>query len=1743
MDTEQSFIKTLWKCISSKTLYIFILSLSFSLGSVALVQSASISGTTYESNGLDIIAATNSYVFVYTGDPCGNRTHIQTVDTNLQNGEYVVDNLAGGTYFLEAAADSNYVREWWTSPTTPTSSFHCIDATSITVAEEDVVRDKDFQLDKGGFITGTIYGSDEQPLTGAPIYVNVQSGNPCGQNQHVIGGSVNTTNGTYIINGIPAGIYSLRIWRNNTEYVEEWWTGADGDPSNWNCNLAQTITVTAGVTEEDKDFQLEEGGTISGTVNGSNGQPLTGVPVHVNVQFGNPCGQFQHVRGSGDINTTNGTYTITGIPTGTFHLNTWNNNTAYIDEWWTGAVGDPSNRDCNMAQTITVSEGVTEPDIDFKLEEGGTISGTISDENGLIDGSQNNMGVDVFTGNACGWHEHVMSTGLETSGMYNASGLQLNGQYLLRTYSNNTSHINEWFAGFDSNSDPISSQHCEDAVLVSFTGGVPLVDNVDFELEEGGTISGTISDGDGLIDGSQNDIGVSVFTGDACGHTDHVMGNGLNSDGTYNVRGLQLDGQYLLRTYSNDTSLINEWFAGFDNNSDPISSQHCADAVLVSFTGGVDLVDNVDFQLEEGGTISGTVYDGSDPINGDQINIGVAAYTGDACGQRERISDSALDASGVYNIRGIQLNGQYLIRTYSNDTSYIEEWFAGFDNNSDPISSQNCEDAVLIGFPQDEPIIEEIDFELEEGGTIIGTIFDGSEPIDGNQYDMGVSVFTGDDACGQIEHIMGRSIDGSGTYNIRGLQLGDQYLLNTYSDDSPYMDEWFAGFDNDDNPVSSQNCEDAVPVSFTGGATLVGNIDFQLEEGALIEGSVTNFSGDPVTNSCINVFTEKCGDWRDIEISHSNTDQSGNYHVVVPPGRGYYIFADPACNPSSTQIPEYWNGFPPDEGSSDCNQAVETPVTAIGTPVQNINFQLEEGAIILGTISGTYGQRVCVNAYKLRSNGQNGCDTSWAGGGQTEANGTYSFTTPAGNYFLGTDASCGDNPNTNYLIDEYWIEGGQGTLDCSSASEFPVVAGPNPSKNIALGQGGNISGNLYEEDGSQLTDEHDIRVDVYIGNPCDYNRVDGGNVNESTGAYTTNVIATGNYFIKVNHTTVHPESWWTTETATGTTTDCTEASPVPVNLLSTTTGKDFNLPRDTDGDSISDSDEINIYHTNHLLTDTDGDGIPDDGEVYLWGDDFNGDIDADGVWNIAEHDADNDGTSDLQEMARGADMRDAGSTPPDLVLYDDFSSGTLDPTKWDQGQYVREIHNNSLQLLVDAPFDAKSQADMVSTAVQNVKTTFTINELNSNVGGSAYFNLSGLYYHENVDISTVAGLVYAGITIGDFGSGLEVEYYIGHFINEAWEIAEISSGSVVAAGGSALAIGSQYQLEIKYDGTNGFIFTIYNGAGDEEIGTASDTGSTFTSSIENRRGIKVQVRDKGGRVSVSAGYVETSDGSESYSVYDNFEGPHLDSSRWLNPGYVKAVTADERLRMLSHSFGDRATTRLHSRERYNYIETTVQIDSSSFQNEGTKGRARLEGFLYNESRGPGSGLPYSGYEGNVWGQIAIAYTETDGLYAFAYAERVNSADYSSYEQIFYEKFSMPVSFDTEYTFYIGFGGDFMVFGIDGADGSHAMGAELINTPNYLPYKPRFSLLSRTYSNGNEGRFLAHYDNVKVSGEPLEKAGDINVDGNIDLADVILGLQTLTGDATMQAWAAGDVNYDGVIGLPEVIDVMNQISIP
>jgi outer membrane protein OmpA-like peptidoglycan-associated protein len=95
---------------------------------------------------------------------------------------------------------------------------------------------------------------------------------------------------------------------------------------------------------------------------------------------------------------------------------------------------------------------------------------------------------------------------------------------------------------------------------------------------------------------------------------------------------------------------------------------------------------------------------------------------------------------------------------------------------------------------------------------------------------------------------------------------------------------------------------------------------------------------------------------------------------------------------------------------------------------------------------------------------------------------------------------------------------------------------------------------------------------------------------------------------------------------------------------------------DTDGDGLNDGDEVHSYHTNPKKADTDGDGLTDGEEVNKYHTDpLKKDTDGDGLTdgqevnkyhtNPLKKDTDGDGISDGQEVKNGTDPLDPNDPP------------------------------------------------------------------------------------------------------------------------------------------------------------------------------------------------------------------------------------------------------------------------------------------------------------------------------------------------------------------------------------------------------------------------------------------------------------------------------------------------------------------
>ncbi len=370
--------------------------------------------------------------------------------------------LSAGSYLLWTTNDQGFIDELWQDIPCAGGCYY-FGGTPVGVAAGQDVTGIDFVLSAGGRISGVV--TDE--FSGNPIEaleVKIYD-----SEESLV--TIATTSGTGTFTsptGLPANDYFVRT-SNDSGYFDEIWNDI---PCPGACDVTQgdPISVTLGATTPDINFALVVGGRIAGTVTSSgDGAPID----RVRIDFYDAAGGWA----ASATPDASGVYaTDAGLAPGNFF--------AVTDNWW-GHVDElydniPCFAGCNPIDgTPIVVSGGTTGGIDFALDPGGWINGTITDEaTGL---PAEDVGVEVFTTDGI----RIMSALADGSGVYWASGIPT-GNYILRAYS---------WAGFLAEAyEGIPCQHgCDFALATPVAVVQPAITNgIDFALVQGGSITGTI---------------------------------------------------------------------------------------------------------------------------------------------------------------------------------------------------------------------------------------------------------------------------------------------------------------------------------------------------------------------------------------------------------------------------------------------------------------------------------------------------------------------------------------------------------------------------------------------------------------------------------------------------------------------------------------------------------------------------------------------------------------------------------------------------------------------------------------------------------------------------------------------------------------------------------------------------------------------------------------------------------------------------------------------------------------------------------------------------------------------------------------------------------------------------------------------------------------------------------------------------------------------------------------------------
>lgn len=846
-----------------------------------LVPGSTVSGTVSDSGSAAPIASVN--VFLYNSSNISVR-----VSSTDAGGTYSIDRLPAGTYYLRAspASGSNYVAQLYSGIICPSACLPTT-GTPVVVGSGATTSGINFPLTIGGTLTGTVRRADTMAAL-ANISVSIYS-----QTGPALFTTLTNGSGVFSTSGLPPGTYYARtIVTGAQNYVDGLYNGLPCFPS---CTVTtgSPISVTAGATTGSIDFALAPGGAISGRV--TNAVTLTNVAaITVAVYYAD--GTFRT-----SVSTpADGTYTLSGLATGTYYVKTLGS--TFINELYDNIVCP--NCSPTSGTPIAVTAGATTSNIDFAVNPGGTITGTVTDASNGAPLS----GIPVWVlSSPPGTYSGSANTNI--SGQFFVSGLPAGNYVAFTSVSTNQNYLNEAY-----NNIPCPGVcSSETGTVIAVTAG-NATSNVNFALTPGATVSGTVTSSSGT---PLSNVTVTVYSSAGASLNSATT----NASGAYSVSRLPA-GSLLVRTrVPAGQNYVDEVYSDI-----PCVGCSVTIGTPVSATAG-GTTSGINFALSGGGSITGIVTDAStgNPVSGFPVSIYSAAGL---------YLTSAFTIGGAYTAVGLP-TGTYYARTSAADLlNLVDQVYAGVSclgaclvTSGTPI--QVAADAVTSG----------VDFALAPGGSITGTVTDAgtSLPVNGSQVEVEVRLYSSSEVF--LDYT---NINSSGLYSFPGLPTGS-YLVRT-ANSGGYIDEVFDNITA--RCVSTCDISDGTPVAVTTGVATTG-IDFALAAGGRIGGRVTDAtSGAPIPNVTVKVFSSD-GAW----ASFGATDAAGDYltHQGLPASSYYVRTFD-----ETGHIDEHYNNQP--ICAPSCLPTAGTPVAVVvPSTTAGVDFALARGTELIQNGSFTNG--------------------------------------------------------------------------------------------------------------------------------------------------------------------------------------------------------------------------------------------------------------------------------------------------------------------------------------------------------------------------------------------------------------------------------------------------------------------------------------------------------------------------------------------------------------------------------------------------------------------------------------------------------------------------------------------------------------------------------------------------------------------------------------------------------------------
>jgi len=1165
-----------------------------------LIRKGSISGTvTSDKDGSPI---PNARIEFYRDTNQGVK---QAASTNTDDSGNYVTPLTAGTYYLKALAGS-YANKLYDNVACRT--WVCRAATMRLIGLPVVVRDEEetsninFSLAATGTITGTV--TDE--TTGTPISGATLSIYPGAIPTYIPPTKTKTNQrGEYTFTELSPDKHYIRA---STElHAHELYQNV---PCPIGCDPFEgaAINVISGNTTAGIDFMLIEDVAIEGTIiDSQSDQPLPYVEIKIFNERGYYIGKTR--------TRIDGTYVISSLGKGSYYLKV-NGDQVYHDQLFNGI---NCTEQCPFSQATSIEVvGINDRQtIDFSLmprNQNASITGIIID----ADTGDPIAGAEVFIQTLGYIPDRYYSTvRTDNEGRYAFKKLYAGISYYLST-SNNQPYVNSAY----NNIYCIDECNNRSITPIQLTPGQQKT--IDITLRRGGKIYGKIIDhetGEGIS-------GVDVFIHFDDRIWEQPVPTVVQADlfGNYSTEAILPAGTYYAiaqkPSASNSTPEV-KYVGQHYNGPACVSPCDPKNGEPIHINWG-ETATEVNFTLSKGGSISGTVTDNA---TGAPIYSNATTFRDSSViifdDTQKQLFSAKIGIDGRYATPSLPTGSYYAIT--QNHLKYTDQIYENIPCNLNAFCYPINAEQINVAAGEET---KNINFALSETnfGVITGTVTDAStgEPL----ARRAVTIAS---ASGLLLTTV--YTDDSGRYTASApFTTGTYYAYvhDTYSSSSsgaygrlPYL--------------CSFNCDPDLgdAISVVQGEVTDG-IDIALSDlsalgGGGISGTITFATvGDPFPALGSITLYDSEGSEVIFQMG-AYPDGTFDTGLILAAGTYYALAQTTAWN--SSFIPQSYGGMP---CMASCDATRSSPIVVrAGETTSNINFTLNTGGAITGTISDAQTDRLLRDMY-IQIHNDKGDKISE---GITNNEGVFRSRNglPAGTYYV---TASGHSSSERGFIGELY-----GAPDCVIPCEWSRGTAITIARNevatdinFALNKGSTISGQIIDAY-NRNTFSNTVFISDKQGNTISQSKPWWG---EQTGIPTNHYssaagLPTGTYYAFLEEQETYVAGAY--DLISGRllyggiqcdiSCDPTQGTPIIVDGVNDISGIDFLIAPDADRDGLPDYEEQR-FNLNALD-----------------GNDANEDLDGDGLSNIDEY---RDGTSLTQD-----------NSPPTLSFTNNLRIGATGP--------------------------------------------------------------------------------------------------------------------------------------------------------------------------------------------------------------------------------------------------------------------------------------------------------------------------------------------------------------------------------------------------------------------------------------------------------------------------------------------------